>query len=649
MALCASFEFRVLPTASAMAWSSINVREEYITAFDGLARSTLQRILEIVQMRKMCTAEFGVMSIPAFARHWEQHFKKSSSQLSEEVKEKYIEKALRLYDNVLCNPLVMQGLTRMEEEWGKNSPMMTMAAVDALCKKTKEPRTAAWVCFGMLDSVQCGFATLPDFKGASLTGARGHLDLLTAKHGILQHLLHHWCPKKNFKPSDIETLKAVCESHETWRGKCGGGPGTHRPDLSWQGLLGAHVQKTITFISGTVFGSAMDDRIRSSLKISTAPAEIVTHEPFCNMLSQIIPEQPAAVVPAAEAAANAGKNPASATTTVTLDSLALPADVRVTKEEDLSRWLEEAKVQVDRFIKLIDCPDNSKALGDLLKATAVGAFRVDDENPRKQRIAMLVDSKTGGEASCQAHLRKPNFQEERIKKIVRGFLASRGCEDPDDTTLFLMMDGFRNLETQMWNCCVRPDGNRWSERWADRDRQHFVVEYEEQAMVKRKLRQRGILQLAEGLHVFSAKGVDITPRAHLRYKNSTSSQVIGPVIAPDWSCVWRESKVVKDRIYGASGRILAGGRLPVDDVPRPSFEDACDPVSWHAMPVSFIEEIVHKFELRVLCDATCTSDEAALACLRMGISYVGLCWSEEHARLLQSRLVSQLWKEWTNA
>ena len=68
MALCASFEFRVLPTESAMAWSSINVREEYITAFDGLARSTLQRILEIVQMRKMCAAEFGAMSIPAFAK-----------------------------------------------------------------------------------------------------------------------------------------------------------------------------------------------------------------------------------------------------------------------------------------------------------------------------------------------------------------------------------------------------------------------------------------------------------------------------------------------------------------------------------------------------------------------------------------------------
>ena len=167
-------------------------------------------------------------------------------------------------------------------------------------------------------------------------------------------------------------------------------------------------------------------------------------------------------------------------------------------------------------------------------------------------------------------------------------------------------------------------------------------------MVKRKIRQRGILQLAEGLHVFSTKGVDITPRAHLRHKNTTSSQVIGPVIAPDWSSVWREAKSVKDRIYGASGRILAGGRLPVDDVPRPSFEDACDPVAWHAMPVSFIEELVHKFELRVLCDATCGSDEAALACLRMGISYVGLCWSEEHVRLLQSRLVSQLWKEWTN-
>ena len=228
------------------------------------------------------------------------------------------------------------------------------------------------------------------------------------------------------------------------------------------------MQKTITFISGTVFGSAMDDRIRGSLKISTAPEEIVTHDPFSNMLSQIIPEQPAAaVVPGAAAAADADSKPASAMNAVTLDSLALPADLRVTKEEELSRWLEEAKVQVDRFIKLIDCPDNSKALADLLQATPVGAFKVDDENPRKQRIAMFVDSKTGGEASCQAHLRKPNFQEERMKKIVRGFLASRGCEDPDDATLLLMLDGFRNLEVQMWSCCVRPDGNRWTERWAE--------------------------------------------------------------------------------------------------------------------------------------------------------------------------------------
>ncbi len=64
----------------------------------------------------------------------------------------------------------------------------------------------------------------------------------------------------------------------------------------------------------------------------------------------------------------------------------------------------------------------------------------------------------------------------------------------------------------------------------------------------------------------------------------------------------------------------------------------------HALPASFYEEIIDGFGLMAILDLTPGSGEAAFAAYAKKVTYVGVCFGEEHRKRLMAYLEATILK-----
>jgi hypothetical protein len=140
------------------------------------------------------------------------------------------------------------------------------------------------------------------------------------------------------------------------------------------------------------------------------------------------------------------------------------------------------------------------------------------------------------------------------------------------------------------------------------------------------------------------------------------------VVLPEVSDLWQVLWPLKKEIYGKTGLIAVGGKCPgeEDDDPaedgpgEPEETEATqpaaaaapiatprnagtrEPVSWHAMPVVFWQEILFDFKVGAVIDLTPGDGMLALAALQARLPYTGLTYTKKHADLLMHRLQMQV-------
>ena len=216
-----------------------------MSAFDSLARSALQRVAEIMAFKASLETAKNEISTKDLHAKWDARFKKSSSKLSVPVSFNFVDQAVRLSNGLLAKPAIRKALLALDNSWGKGSPLNTVESLVALQAKTKSDQdTVLWIIAALHDQLTCQLRTIADFSPAYLTGSKGSkgaFDVFIAKKALHQLLLFSHLAANNFPSDALETLRAVCSDHETFRRRCGGG--CVKADIAWQGLLPEHTRK----------------------------------------------------------------------------------------------------------------------------------------------------------------------------------------------------------------------------------------------------------------------------------------------------------------------------------------------------------------------------------------------------------------------
>lgn len=97
------------------------------------------------------------------------------------------------------------------------------------------------------------------------------------------------------------------------------------------------------------------------------------------------------------------------------------------KEEEadsLRTWADAALQHVARYVKLFVEPTTHLLLAEVLSSTVMA----EGPGTHNSHSVVYYDVKTAGESSSHAHVRPPSFKQERLRKVVQGYLIARGVE-----------------------------------------------------------------------------------------------------------------------------------------------------------------------------------------------------------------------------
>ena len=94
--------------------------------------------------------------------------------------------------------------------------------------------------------------------------------------------------------------------------------------------------------------------------------------------------------------------------------------------------------------------------------------------------------------------------------------------------------------------------------------------------------------------------------------------------------------------------IAVGGRTEVQGEPgdqnarAPRNDSTKEPVCFHPMPEEFYDDALHSYFVHRVFDLSCADEALAYTTLKNKLGYVGICYTEEGAKLIMDRLKERL-------
>lgn len=223
-------------------WRSVNLREASVVHFEAFARSTIQRVLELLAFKQRReTVQGSKISGKQLADLWRQNVAQSGSALSEPVTDSFVDTALKVHERALSLPEVICEVLEVEEAYGKSSPFNSISALEKITVKCKTPELLLWCVCSIADALEQKYLSPPDFTLRALAGSKssgkaskGLIDLFLLKKALLEWLKGKFFPAHPFHEG-VQSAMAF-KSHKDFRALCGG-PSARHVDISWMGKL----------------------------------------------------------------------------------------------------------------------------------------------------------------------------------------------------------------------------------------------------------------------------------------------------------------------------------------------------------------------------------------------------------------------------
>ena len=239
------------------------------------------------------------------------------------------------------------------------------------------------------------------------------------------------------------------------------------------------------------------------------------------------------------------------------------------------------------------------------------------------------------------------------KKPVSGILSSRGtdnCIQHGDA--IIVLDGGRhgNEAKIKQPLQVLSEDSKKIGFTAFEHRVVSVITSEASVRARRRaIRTAKSLKQIEHMHELTRDSSTIPCRRRKVYDAhgaTNQSEYLGPVTLLPYEEVWNETFKLKKEIYGAN-RVAVVGRTPdhiKGEVILERVDSKPEPVFYKSMPVAFYIELIHSNCLVGMIQPWAGDGAAAIACLLMGIRYVGFCFTEKHIELLYAHLEHEVEK-----
>lgn len=119
--------------------------------------------------------------------------------------------------------------------------------------------------------------------------------------------------------------------------------------------------------------------------------------------------------------------------------------------------------------------------------------------------------------------------------------------------------------------------------------------------------------------------------------------MFGPTGLPDVDSQWLLTFSDKKLLYGPMRTAIGGETANLDKTgaKRRRCDSDFEPVAYHSMLPEVFQELLSSYPCKGVIDFSPMPD-LPLACLKAGVPYVGLCYTQEHVTLLQDYLAHKV-------
>lgn len=365
--LTIEMEFRYLPTPDDIWFAAVNQRRSLIVDYEAMVRSAMQQVQEILEFKARKEASSGkTFSNKVLAEMWNNEALQISSKYCEPIVEDWVEAAVKAQRHILSDKDLRLLVQWLEEEYGKKSPLNSVYALEGITTACRSRDDVKWVLETMQDHLRQG-CTVGDFSQRAFLGhkkQKGSIQVILFKKALLEYL-HPWLISHGFSDEHVAVLQSL-NDHQKYRALCGG-PGK-RVDTSWQATKRESTRKMINFIGQVVFQRDMDQYIKTALKVSTDPKEVIAavghlkeslDEVTAAFKLECGPKPPPSTLEAAQSSAVE-----EADFEVPLTELVSKEQLELDKDGDLPRWQEFLEETYDKWVKLILNDSSSTTLAE---------------------------------------------------------------------------------------------------------------------------------------------------------------------------------------------------------------------------------------------------------------------------------------------
>ena len=591
-------------------------------------------------------ADFWIKSVRVAAGNQMMH-KKSTFDI-----------CLTLYKRIFMIPECEAVVAADEAANGPESVWNSLSKLQEVIYRCGKPRRILWLMAAVSDWIQCKKLTAADVTVSSLkTGFRSISDIALQQLAMRDFLLGSWMDSMNFPPYMKSKCRELFDTRMTYR-QLYMPIDTQAPNtwlFSWPKF--GHL--LVNFLEAILYSpnSQEEFSFRQATKNSNTPEEIISWRPWAESISDIVTE----LTRAADSSEHTGAAASSGGDGGTSGPAAPPEEGSDAEEQAV--FAEEptgttgapkavhlaADKLENQLVQLVLEPPSVTALTELLKTSVLATLKPS----AGATCLILIDCNVFGSSDTQPHLRMCPMSQDIFRKWLRAIRDARGAESETDPLnygdLYLCFNGTKDrkriFKKPLASSAV---GGKDPSRTV---LQTVLLHMTEESWRERRGRHLGRSKLTQHAYICAtSKTLKDTPRVSFATINgSTKSDVAGPVSLDPTSALPRLSHA--DRIaYLGKRRVAAGSALKDsddsdDDVDLGGADDdqagadaGGEPISYHALPVAVTLDFVRAFQVRHVVDFTPTPLPLPLELTKLGVSYLGVCGTENQRTYIKEAL-----------
>ena len=555
VSLTVTISFEQIENETERLWRAVRLREQLTANFQNMARTALQRIYEVVEVRNRADTHAGGTGVSA--QSLAAMYNDKGKLVGESMTANFIEQALTVHKVLLSNDTACKIVRDADEKWQQNSPFNSVTKLHTIVVKSKDATDSdllIWILQTIIFLIDYKLVTAGELSLRVLQQQRGLLDLLAVKEKMKQYLLDAWIPDLGMSFANKDTLRTVFANHASYT-LYFGGPDELNVDMTWQAGWSCGASMVSRLIAEAVYGVAHDATLKSAVRQFKSMDEL--------LLLGSIGERVTAITEVLAQTAKEKSSEADAVVAVVSDEEAEPQG----ETKFASQNLEDA---IGRKMASMsgDAKEKIQALRkkaeDHIKSNVVSIIEEDMNSPAKiksaisnshvgksakpddsHKVVIFYDIKTCGEAVTNPMTRLPSFRPAHYKKCLSSYLNVDSMENglPVDT-VFVIFDAFKpGLERDILNVfVVDSDDGKGNKNMAKCHHKLGLV-YSEESLKLRKDVCRGFMSLnqLEFVHIVTRSGLSGKAKNRLKFPGTTLGSLLSEVSLPAIDTLWHES------------------------------------------------------------------------------------------------------------